>query len=225
MMFLDEADKVDDCFSYDLQGEKKLSTRLVYCYMKEATRKRKHEATSPNGSFNEMRERMKFTFNFALLLYGWCRSAAACTISLLIYCLRLLKRSLISAMDDEEHFADDEMEIEVQTPVIKKKKIRVRKSKKKSVENQFRGQSVRLRDNSKTDNVSNMESNQNLSDCEYSQNIQPHRRHSSMKQNSFASEMKSSHRDDALPYLSYQKNDGMGTVIHFCNFFVDTSIT
>ncbi|KAL1235353.1 Glutamyl-tRNA(Gln) amidotransferase subunit [Trichinella spiralis] len=83
-------------------------------------------------------------------------------------------------MDDEEHFADDEMEIEVQTPVIKKKKIRVRKSKKKSVENQFRGQSVRLRDNSKTDNVSNMEGNQNLNDY-------------------------------ALPYLSYQKNDGMGT--------------
>ncbi|KRX23857.1 hypothetical protein T07_10396 [Trichinella nelsoni] len=115
-------------------------------------------------------------------------------------------------MDDEDHFADDEMEIEVQTPVIKKKKIRVRKSKKKSVENQFLGQSVHLRDNSKTDNVSNMESNQNLSDCEYSQNIQTYRRHSSMKQNNFASEMKSSYRDDALLYLSYQRNDGMGTL-------------
>ncbi|OUC40738.1 hypothetical protein D917_03839 [Trichinella nativa] len=128
-------------------------------------------------------------------------------------------------MDDEDHFADDEMEVEVQTPVIKKKKMRVKKSKKKSVENQFCDQSVRLRDNSKTDNVSNMESNQNLSDSEYSQNIQPHRRHSSMKQNSFASEMKSNYREDALPYLSYQRNDEMGTVIHFCNFFVDISIT
>ncbi|KRZ76327.1 hypothetical protein T10_3454 [Trichinella papuae] len=117
----------------------------------------------------------------------------------------------MSEMDVDDNFADDEMETEVQTRVVKKKLMRVKKSHKKNsqkklVENQFHNQSLRLWDNSKTDNVRIMESNRNWSDCKYSLDIQLRRRQQSKKKKSFTWGMKCAYRNDYKLYTNCMKN-------------------
>ncbi|KRY93322.1 hypothetical protein T4D_2427 [Trichinella pseudospiralis] len=119
--------------------------------------------------------------------------------------------SVISAMDSDDHFADDEMEIEVQTRVIKKKLMRVKKShtkdyQKKLDENQFHDQSQCLWGNSKTDDACIVESNQNLRNYKYSPNIQRRRRQLSKKQRSFSWGMKCTYRNDYELYTNCMIN-------------------